>query len=153
MDFGWNRLTIDITLLVFGFFSGIITSYAQGWVNYHFKVKQDKRSRTQKIIDKLSEIISQAVMEDWTSIDNGPDKHSKYIYKTENQLRALGQKKLANSLREFMNLWYVMEEYGFDLGSEHFSGISLSPEVQDDFYKNDKRIREVAKYITSFKPS
>jgi hypothetical protein len=151
MNFDWNRLTIDVVLLGLGFLGGIVTSYAQGWVGYHFKVKQEKRSRTQRIVDQLSEIISQAVMEDWTSMNNGPSKHSKYIYKTENQLRALGHNKLANSLKEFMKLWYTMEEYGFDLGSEHFSGISLPPEVQEDFQKNDRKIREISKYIISFK--
>ena len=141
----------SIIFTVIGFAGGIFVTFMQGWVGVYFKERENKKSRTQKIIDQLSEVLSNTIGRDWTDLENNPNKYHSYVFKSEHQLRALGHSRLADLLKEFLQLWYTMTEYGFDLSIEEYSGISLSPEQREEYNRNDNRIRDIVKQIIVFK--
>ena len=109
--------------------SGLAASLASPVVNHFIQNRRDTHNRKQRILDEVANKVAEVVTKGYDYILNEPSITEPHFYKSANRLDGMGKTKLADSIREFMDLWKYLHN------------------------KNDtvkmKRADELAKFITT----
>ncbi len=126
-SFSWYTVLIAII-------SGLAASLATPIVSHLFQNKKDTHNRKQRILDEISNKVSEVVTKGYDYILNDPSEYKAHFYKSSNQLEGLGEIELANNIREFMLVW------------ESLNRVITKDEKDDIVY-----LRKLGKLITTTK--
>ena len=107
-----NRLLYDILLVGGGFAGGLITAFVKdfgkGWINEHFKKREEIRKDVEKFMGKVTDIVAIATPAGYTNRPNNADKRR--MQRAAFQLERLGKGKLAYGIRSYVKKWSEVYE-------------------------------------------
>ena len=96
-------LLSKIALIVVGFVVGVTTTFSKGWADEFYKKREEKRKDIKKFIGKVIDVIAIATSAGYGIRQNRVDRRK--MDRAAFQLEKLGKRKLAQSIRSYMNKW------------------------------------------------
>ncbi len=127
-----SRLLYDILLVVIGFASGLVTAFVKdfgkGWINEHFKKREEIRKDVEKFMGKVTDVVAIATSAGYTNRPNNADKRR--IQRAAFQLERLGKSKLAHDIRGYIKKW--SEIYKMTTSSPSFKNGKLPIKEEEE---------------------
>lgn len=99
-----------IKTIILAIISGLAASLASPIVNDFIQNKRNLNSRKQRILDSVTDKISKIIVMDPIEYGINENEHA-HLYKSSNQLEAMGEIKLAEKIRKFVETWGGIKDY------------------------------------------
>ncbi len=107
-----DKIIISLISATAGFVFGVLTAFLKGWFDEYFKKREELRTDIKNFMGKVVDVVAIATPASYKIRLNEVDKRR--LQRCAFQLERLGEFKMANDIRSYLNKW--QEVYNISSG-------------------------------------